>query len=70
MINGLFQKKPTQGSLRTYCFEKKNSEVFRFVNLRFTILYKIKLYPCRFCEFVLHPLEIPRPKMRTYGNST
>ena len=65
------EKKPKQGGLRTY-FLEKNSKIFRFVTLHLEILDKTKLYPCKFREIVLHPLEIPRPKMKTlkiYGIS-
>ena len=29
-----------------------------------------KLHPGKFCKIVLQPLEIPRPRIKTYGNST
>ena len=33
------------------------------------ILDKTKFYPCKFHEILLLSLEIPRPKMKNYGNS-
>ena len=54
MIIGLFQKKSEQWGLRTY-----------FITLPLVILDKTKFYPYEFDEIVLHPLEIPRPKMKT-----
>ena len=75
IIIGLFHKKFKQEGLRTYFLEKKqqkkNSEIFRFITLPLEVLDKRKPCPCKFCEIVLHPLEILRPKMKThYGNST
>ena len=49
----------------------KSSElVFRFGTLTMEILEKAKLHPWKFCNIVLHTLEIPRPKTKTYGNLT
>ena len=64
MIIGLFQKKPKQRNLRTCLFEKNILEVFKFAILAQTVLY-----PWKILEIVLHPMEISRPKMKTYGNS-
>ena len=69
MIIGLFQKKIQAEGFEDILF-KKNPEIFSFITLPMEILDKTKLYLCKFREIVLHPLEIPRPKMKTYGNST
>ena len=61
-----FQK----GWFELYSFLKKSPYISRFITLPFEILDKTKLYPCKFREIMLHSLEISRPKMKTYGNST
>ena len=66
MIIGLFHKKSKQGGLRTYIFEKKNVEIFSFISLIWEIVDKSKLYPCKFREIVLLPLETLMTKMKTY----
>ena len=68
MIIELFQKNSKQQCQR-HTFLKKTTEVLRFITLPLETLYKTKLYPCKFQEIVLHLPEIPRPKMKTLGNS-
>ena len=50
--------------------EARFENIFRFITLPLEIQNKTKLYPYEFHEIVLHPLEIPKPKITTYGNST
>ena len=66
MIIGLFHKNSKHGGLRTYFLDKENPEIFRFIILPLKILDKRKLYPCKFCEFMLHSFETPRPIIKTY----
>ena len=59
--HGCFRKKA--GQLRSYFF-KKNLGFFHFFTLSLEIPEKkTKLHPCKFCKIVLHPLEIPWPKI-------
>ena len=44
--------------------------IFRFVTLSLEISGKMKFLPWKFHKIVLHPLEFPRPKTKTYGNFT
>ena len=69
MIIGVFRRNPING-VCGHTFLEKKPEIFRFITLPLGILDKTKLYPCEFREIVLHRLEIPRPKMKTDGNST
>ena len=55
--------------LRIYFFEKPPG-IFHFVTLPLEITDKTKLTPWIFHKIVLDPLEIPRPKRKTPGNST
>ena len=53
-----------------HTFSKKKLEIFRFVFLPLQVPNKKKFHPWKFCKMVLQPLEIPRPKTKTHGNST
>ena len=44
--------------------------IFHFFTLPLEISEKTKLHPWKFHKIVLHPLEIPRPKTKTTGNSS
>ena len=55
--------------LRIYFFENPPG-IFHFFTLPLEILDKTKLNPWIFHKIVLDPLEIPRPKTKTPGNST
>ena len=63
------QKKSKQGGWG-YTFLKSLPRNFRFVILPQEILQKKSFYPWKFCKFVWHPLEIPKSKIKTHGNST
>ena len=70
--NGLFQKKIKMGGwrgLRIY-FCENSPGIFHFFTLPLEIPDKTKLNPWIFHKIVLDPLEIPRPKTKTHGNST
>ena len=68
---GLFQKKSKQGGgVEDILFWKKNPGIFHFYILPLEIPDKTKLNPWKFHKIVLVPLEIPRPKTKTPGNST
>ena len=70
VVNGLFQKNFKNGGLRTY-FPENPPVNFRFVTLPLEIPEKNKLSPpWKFYKNVWYPLEIPRPKTTTRGNST
>ena len=66
MIIEPFHKKSKQEGLRHNFLKKKKSEIFRFITLLLEILDKRRIYPWKFHEIVLQPLEILRPKLRTY----
>ena len=65
---GLFQKKSKQGGWGT--FLKTPLGIFHFFTLPRGFPEKTKLNPWIFHKIVLDPLEIPRPKLKTPGNST
>ena len=65
LLNGLFQKKPKQGGLQIFFF----FWTVGFLKKLLEIPDK-KFNPQIFYEIVLNPLEIPRPKTKTLGNST
>ena len=68
---GYSRKKSKQGGLRINFFEPPpplNFSFFSFLPLE--IPGKTKLNPLIFHRIVLDPLEIPRPKTKTPGNST
>ena len=44
--------------------------IFHFFTLPLEISEKTKLHPWKFHKIVWHPLEIPRPKTKTTGNSS
>ena len=48
-------------------FWKKTPGIFRFVTLPLEIPDKMKLHSWKLHKTVLHPLEFPRPKAKTYG---
>ena len=66
-----FQKKSRKGGvgLRIY-FCENSPGIFHFFTLPLEIPDKTKLNPWIFHKIVLDPLEIPRPKTKTHGNST
>ena len=53
-----------------HTFLKKAPGIFKFVTLPLEICDKVVLHPWKFHKIVLHPLEFPRPKTKTLGNST
>ena len=53
-----------------HTFLKKTSGTFRFVTLPLDIPDKMTPHPSEFHKIVLHPLEFPRPKTKTYGDPT
>ena len=64
------EKKQTVG---TYFFEippPPPPRSFSFIYFTQEIPDKSKLHAWKLCKFVLHPLEIPRQKTKTPGNST
>ena len=63
------EKIQTRGELRIYFFENYPG-IFHFFTLPLEIPDKTKLSPWIFHKIVLEPLEIPRPKTKTPGNST
>ena len=63
------KKKTWGGGLRTYFFERPPG-IFHFFILPLEIPGKSKLHPWKLCKPALHPLEIPRSKAKTPGNST
>ena len=67
----LFQKKSKERGWRCTFWKKKNPGVFRFINLPLEIPDN-SLTPggnsTKLCY--IHHLEIPRPKIKTHGNST
>ena len=72
--NEIFQKKPKQGGwggvgLRIYFFETPPG-IFHFFTIPLEIAGKRTLKPWIIHKIVLNPLEIPRPKTTTPGNST
>ena len=67
---GYSRKKKKQGGLRTYFFENPPAGIFHFFTLPLEIPHKTKLHPWKIHKIVLDPLEIPRPKIKTPGNST
>ena len=62
---GLFQKKK-QGELRIYFSENHPGISFFFFTLLLRIPDKTKLNPLMFHKILLDPLEIPRPKAKTW----
>ena len=55
-------------------YSRKNSKqgvtgIFKYVLLPLEILEKTSFHPWKFCKIVWHPLEIPRSKTKTHGNS-
>ena len=70
---GYSRKKNKQGEggggLRTYFFENPVGIFCLFISL-LEIPDKSKVHPWKLCKTVLHPSEIPRPKITTPGNST
>ena len=67
---GLFQKKSKRAGLRTYFFEKDPQNFKNLLLYTWKSQKKIKLQPWKFYKIVLHPLEFPRSKTKTHGNST
>ena len=67
--NGLFQKKSKQVGLKKYFF-KISLGISHFFTLFLEIPDKTKLNIWIFHKIVLDPLENPRPKTKTPGNST
>ena len=68
--NELFQKKkPNRGRVEDILF-LNIYRLFYFFTLLLEIPEKTKLLPWKFHRFLLHPLEIPRPKTKNPGNST
>ena len=65
---GLFQKNPN--GRWGYTFLKRSPGNFRFVTLSKEIPGRMRFYHWKFCKFVWHPLEIPKSKTKTHGNST
>ena len=57
------------GGLRTYFFETPPG-IFHFFTLSLENPDQTKLLLWKFHKIVLDPLEIPRPKTKTPGNST
>ena len=57
------------GGLRIYSFETP-SGISNFLTLHLEIPDKTKLNPWIFHKIVLDPLDIPKPKTKTPGNST
>ena len=55
--------------MRTYFFENPVGIFCLFISL-LEIPDKSKVHPWKLCKTVLHPSEIPRPKITTPGNST
>ena len=66
---GYSRKNPKRGCWG-HTFLKKTPGIFRFVTLPLEIPDKMKLHPWKFHQIVSHPLEFPRPKTKTHGNST
>ena len=66
---GYSRKNPNRGCWG-HTFLKKIPGIFRFVTFSLEIPDKLKLHPWKFHQIVLHPLEFPRPKAKTHGNST
>ena len=67
---GCSRKNPNRGGgLRIYFFENP-LDFFNFFTLPLEVPDKTKLNPWIFHKIVLDPLEIPRPKTKTPGNST
>ena len=66
---GAIPEKIQTGGLSTYVLEKDPWN-FKFVTLPLEIHEKIKLHPWQFHKIVLHPLEFPKRKSKTDGNST
>ena len=63
------QTEGRRGGLRKYFFQK-NPGNFGFVTLSLEVLEKAKLHFWIFHIVVWHPLEIPRWKTKTDGNTT
>ena len=64
-------KKSKQGGGWRYTFlTPLTPGIFRFVTLNLEILKKVKLYLWKFWKILWNPLEIPRSKNKTHGNST
>ena len=66
---GYSRKNPNRGCWG-HTFLKKTRGIFRFVTLPLEIPDKMELHPWKFHQIVSHPLEFPRPKTKTHGNST
>ena len=70
-VMGYSRKNPNRGGGRGwgYAFLKSPPGNFRFVTLPQVIPERKSFYPWKFCKFVWHPLEIPKSKTKTHGNS-
>ena len=66
---GILQQKKQTGGLRIY-FSENPLGNFRFVTLPLEIPEKTSYHAWKFSKIVWHPLEVPRSKSKTHGNST
>ena len=72
-LNGLFQKESklgVGGGVRIYFFDPTPLEFFFFLHYPWKFQTKQSSAPWIFHKIVLDPLEIPRSKPKTPGNST
>ena len=64
----LFHIKIQIEGLRIY-FSENPTGIFRFVIIPIKIPQKTNFHSWKFCKIACHPLEIPRSKTKTHGNS-
>ena len=69
LLNWAIPEKIKTGGVEGILFEKTPG-IVRFVTLPWEIPDKMKFRPWKFHQIVSHPLEFPRPKTKTHGNST
>ena len=69
-MGAISRKNPNRGEVLKIHFFEKPPGIFYFFTLTLEIPEKTKLNPWIFHKIVLDPLEIPRPKTKTPGNST
>ena len=70
LLNWAIPEKIRTGGAEDILFWKTPSGIFRFVTLLLEIPDKMKFHPWNFHQIVSHQLRFPRPKTKTYGNST